>query len=218
MPQTATQIANSALIKLGAPVISALGDVTTKEGRLINERFRPVLNMILRNHTWHFAKAFADVTGVPDTNVKPFEWRFHIPTDAARILSVGDMAGSYYTMEYEQAYKIFGRELYATGTGTPPLLRITFVSNAVNDTQVYPDDFAEVVACYLAADLAVSITQTDERRQQLLGQYEGLLRIARFNGAVELAPGYAIQDEGSWVATREGYGINDRMNRDIDLP
>lgn len=55
MSLNALQIGNTALIKLGLPVMSSFDDKTPLS-EVVRLRFAPLRDLILRNHAWHFAK------------------------------------------------------------------------------------------------------------------------------------------------------------------
>lgn len=54
MAATNEDIANSALLKLGAESITSLSD-TTRRARLVNEQFNKIRKRLLRSHPWNFA-------------------------------------------------------------------------------------------------------------------------------------------------------------------
>lgn len=64
-------------------------------------------------------------------------------------------------------------------------LRYVYDFADTNDGFAFPDDFAETLSNLLAADLAMSITQTQSLQDTLLNRYQERLRQARFNGAIE---------------------------------
>jgi hypothetical protein len=88
MPQTILQVANSALIKIGARQIATLGEAT-KEAENVTARIRGVRDMMLRSHVWTFArKHFAMVPVTADLG----NWTnyFVLPADCLRLLAIYD--------------------------------------------------------------------------------------------------------------------------------
>ena len=88
MPQTALEICNSALTKIGGRTISTYGDTSTKEAFLVTARFQPILETITRNHVWGFLKEITTLTSTTATTLVPWLWIHTLPSDLARLLSV----------------------------------------------------------------------------------------------------------------------------------
>lgn len=208
MPQTLLDIANSALVKVGSPLISSLL-LATKPAELANARIRPVRNMILRNHVWAFARSYASPTPAAST-IDRWSYAYTLPALCLRILSVTSGEDGSRINEYE----IIGRVIYCNADN----LFLRFIEEpdpADEATETYPDDFAEAVASYLASELSIPLFDSPERRKQWIEQYGMNLRYARFNGAVE-QPLSAI-NQSEWIDSRL-VPSNDRSLFDLDAP
>lgn len=110
------------------------------------------------------------------TVVGTWLYQFLLPAVCARILSVsfdGEL------MDYE----LQGRTINANRATAD--LRYVANFESADDGFAFPDDFAETLANLLAADLAMSITQTQALQDTLLNRYQERLRQARFNGSIE---------------------------------
>lgn len=198
MSQTAIQICNSALAKLGERTITAFTD-GTKTSDLCNLRYPVIRNNLLRDHVWSFAKTFVNLSPEVDPSVVfPWTYQFILPSDVARILSV--------TVDDDEVpYEQVGASLHSDQTD----LDLRYVKNfsGAADGFAFPDDFAEVVACMLAAELAIPITQQQTMRDTYLQMFAERLAHARFNGAVDRT---AIQQQASsWVDAHDGFGTSD---------
>lgn len=212
MPQTALQICNSALIKIGGRTVPTYGNTDTKEGELVAEAFPRILGYMTRNHVWGFLKKIATLTSATATTVVPWSWIHDLPTDLGRILSVVDAS------DVHVHYEIIGSTIYTADN--PVVLRYIRLIPSENFVAIaydagppevaaeaafqFPDDFAEACACLLAADICVSLTQNSDMRAEMLQMYEGHLRTARFNGAVERS--LVTIEADDWIATRGTYG------------
>ncbi len=77
----------------------------------------------------------------------------------------------------------------------------------MDDAFSFPDDFAEALANLLAAELAMSLTQTQSLRDTYLQMYSERIAQARFNGAVER---FRVSVESSsWVDTHDSFITTD---------
>lgn len=204
MPQNLTQIANSTLIKLGANTVAALSD-GTREAGLVRERLLPVVQRLLREHTWHFALKLTQLAPVAESPVPMGDWTyaFNIPPDCLRIRALD-------TKEYE----IVGAQIYANVDSI--LLRYTqrMVENLESAVQ-FQDDFADAAAAFLAYEISPSITSALEMRPDLMAWASRLLAQARFNGSIEV-PQYKL-DESSWLESRLTWNGDDRRLYPLDV-
>ena len=72
MPQTALQICNSALVKIGGAAITAYGGTSSKEARLTTDSFPRSINLLTRSHVWAFLKKVSMLTSVTTTTIFPW--------------------------------------------------------------------------------------------------------------------------------------------------
>jgi hypothetical protein len=82
---------------------------------------------------------------------------------------------------------------------------LRYVSNfaEADDGFTFPDDFSEALSNLLAAELAMSVTQTQALRDTYLNMYAERLGQARFNGAIERRD--TPVTASSWVEAHEGF-------------
>ena len=160
---------------------------------------------MLRDHTWAFAKRFVVITPSA-TEVPPTPWTaaFQIPNNVARILAI-ECWGS--KVPYEQ----FNGYIYSDAVRIE--LRYVEQFTAANDASVYPPDFAEACAAYLAAELAIPLTQNRALFDLHYNQYKELLSAARFNGAVEIAD--VLGPQTSWLDARDLATFDDIGSKDL---
>lgn len=211
MAQTPLQICNSAILKLGGRTIAAYGNTSTKEGQLVTEAFPRVLSQMLRGHVWGFAKVVTEVAGTADASVSPWTRRHALPTNPtiARILSI---VVEEEPIEFERV----GDNIHTRNES----IVIRYVRNFDPTTSglTFPDDFAEALSCYLAAEISLSLTQNSDLRADFFEKYLMLLRDARFNGAVERQP-LAIEADSTWLNARLSWFEEQRRdNRPLDVP
>lgn len=150
---------------------------------------------MLREHVWAFTKKFVTLAPMAEASeISPWEHKFQLPADVARIVSL-----SY--ADEELTFERLGDVLHTTTTEAD----LRYVRNFApeDDGFPFPDDFAEVLACLLASDLAIAITQTQAYRETYMVQAKERLRTAMFNGAVE-RNNYVIHSS-SWIDAHDGW-------------
>jgi len=95
------EIGNIALVNLGEDTITSLSD-EVKAARLINRRYAPIRDAVLRAHPWNCAMARA---GLASSDPAP-AWGpaacYHLPTDCLRVLRLEDRSA---------AWKVEGRKV-----------------------------------------------------------------------------------------------------------
>lgn len=168
-------ICNSALIKLGADLISDLTD-NSKEARLCNHQYPRVLKAILRSAPWSFAIKRASLTPIVASLEFGSENVFQLPVDCVKVWKLYDDRTSKYRIE--------GRRLLSDDLTTA---EIFYVSKGATPAD-YDDCFVEAVACALAADLAYPMTQSQALSQGLLQQADFYINQARSYNSQEGTP------------------------------
>lgn len=169
MAESVIEIANSALVKLGAQVINSLAD-TTKEARLVNLRFTPCLKAVLRNHVWNFAVARQTLSPLSTTPAFGYTYEYSLPADFIRIFEVED----------DEEYRMEGGKILANTN----VLNLRYIY-LCDDPTKYDALFSEVLATYLAWDISYALTQSTTVRSEMWEAYRELLRQARSVNAKE---------------------------------
>jgi len=159
----------------------------------MTQRYPACRDLLLRNHVWAFAKKATSLAALSEaSSLGDWVYKVQLPTDIARILSV-------MVNEAPQDYERVGNVLHVVEA--PVDLRYVQNFSGVTDAFLFPDDFAEALAFYLAGDLAQSITQSDNLSRSNFQLYNDSIRQARFNGAVETA---SPDNYNDWLAVHNG--------------
>lgn len=238
---TSLTICNSALIKLGAEVISSLSD-NNKRAILCNTQYETLKNKVLRAHPWNFAIARAQL--VSDITVPSwgFNSAFVLPVGCLRVIDVrydyeysveGSLlllkegyteivtdeveAASTTTIINATAHEVLAndivlinseRRLVASITDNtftlatalsgapsatdeivvyrPAEVFIRYIADV--DEALFTDDFAEALAHYIAYELAYSLVQSKELRNENFQLYQEMVRSSRNFDAQEGTP------------------------------
>jgi hypothetical protein len=195
MALTITDIANSALIKLGQSTVLSIDDATPN-AHVLKSRIDFARRLVLRMHPWNCA--IDRVTSAPTTSSPAFGFAYKhtIPSSSLRILSVEPQ---------EISYRIEGRFILTDADN----IDIVFIKDApVSDID---DATAEAISFYLAWDCCEKITGSTEQRDRLNADFRRMLGVSKSIDAQE-ERGYEIE-ANLFVDSRIGGYRHNRSNR-----
>ncbi|GIW60588.1 MAG: hypothetical protein KatS3mg087_1654 [Patescibacteria group bacterium] len=175
------EIANKALIRLGVDTISSFTE-DSEPARKVNAIWNMVLEEILSEADWNFAKRWATLARVDETPINGFTYAYQLPTNPKCIKVI---------RFYDDATKwvIEDGKLY-TNAETAKIRYIALV----DDAGKYPIWFANALSYKLAYELAYSLTGKTSREQQLLQEYQAALDAAMAADAQEGTPDVVDQN------------------------
>ena len=177
-------ICNSALIKLGAERISSINE-DVKAAILCKEQYYKSRDNLLRNHNWNFATIRVSLGRDSEAPAFGFSYRYQIPTDCVKVVSVYP----------DSNHQIEGRYILSNESS----LSAKYISNGI-DVAYYDMNFVEALALRLAIDLCWSITQSNEREQNLKDTLKTVLPDSRSTDAQEGEPPSYVHD--TWLDSR----------------
>lgn len=178
-----TQIQNSALIKLGAEQINSEDDLN-KRARLVKEQYPKVRDDLLRAHPWRFAVArvaLSPISPTPD-DFFDFDYVFQLPADCLR--PIGNDLCDTEEWAVEDRY-------FVCNQSTVTLKYIKKVENVSK----FDDNFCEVLAWCLAADIAYALTQNVARESAAQASRDKALMTARSFNAQQGSPPRVSADD-----------------------
>lgn len=170
MATTLTEIANSALVKIGAATILDLNDGSVAANTCL-ARINPVRRMVLRMHPWNCALARVSLAPLTSTPAFGFDYSFQLPSDCLRVLAVEPD---------ETAYRIEGRNILADSNA----IDLKFITD-VSQVELLDELLAEAISCYLAWDIAYKITQSSEAKAEAWRMFKTVLGSAKSVDAQE---------------------------------
>lgn len=182
---TDTGICNSALTKVGANRILALTD-DSAEGRVCNEQYEKIKKAFLRGHLWNFATRRRQLAASATTPTFEFDYQYPLPVDCLRVVGVQG-EGSF-------PWKIEGRHLLTNN----PEAFIKYISNVGEG--YFDDTAAEALACAVAVDICIPLTQSGTLKESLKDDLKKALSSARTFDAQEGAGDRVYAD--SWLNSR----------------
>lgn len=184
-------IVNSALIKLGADTITAMGE-NSKEARRANAQWDKLRQEVLRGHPWNFAKGRAALAALAEDPAFGWGKQFQLPADCLRALYLDDGEGR----PLDVAWEIEGRKLLTNEAEA----NLAYIRD-VTDTGAFDAYFSEALALRLAADLAYDMSGTRTMMESMMTLYRDHLRMARLIDAQESNNQAALRAE-TWLNAR----------------
>lgn len=178
-------ICNSALIRLGADLISDLAG-NTKEARLCNHQYSRCLKAVLRSAPWSFAIKRAVITQAVVTLEFGDHAAFQLPVDCVKVIKLSE---NYSTSD---RFKIEGRYLLSEDIATA--CEIYYVSSAALPA-TYDHAFMEAVSCTLASAIAYSLTQSAALKADLMAEAQFYINQARSFNSQEVTPENFVFDD-----------------------
>jgi hypothetical protein len=194
-----TAIQNQGLQKLGLDPIISDAD-KSKSARAMLSAYNPMRQYELRAHNWKFAEV--DKNLAVDTTQPIFSWTYayQLPSDCLRLLQIAGIRQSLGSASYrtglEGLYTIKGRKILTNLTAPLP---ITYTSD-IEDTTLFDSNFTDMLACRLALQTCIHLTQNDKLKADIAREYKRSLNQALISGSVELPP-QGIADD-SFVLSR----------------
>lgn len=183
-------IANSALRKIGAKVITSFDD-GSPSANFISDRYEDARDELLRMHPWNFAvkrDALARLTDAPEFE---FTYYYALPDDWLRTLGVFDNdAGTGVTPYQEETNKI---------AANTEQIYLRYVAR-IKDPNEMPPDFRETLACLLAMDAAINLANSGAFYDRMKDAFDQRLMTAKSTDALANRGGRLAR--GSWVTRR----------------
>ena len=188
MATSEVQIVNNALIKIGANAILTLTE-DSEAARAANVIFEQVRDASIRDHIWNFAVTRVELAQSATAPAFEFAYQYPIPADCIRVLQMEDP---------NMVYKIEGRNLL-TDEGTAKILYL----GRVEDVNLWDPMFVEAFSARLAAELAITLAESNSLYQNMMEMYQRKLADARSADAQE--SGYSEVIADTWLDSRINY-------------
>lgn len=194
-----TEIANAALIKLGAARIAALTD-NNNRAKTLNERYTAIRKAELRRRRWRFAIERTTLAALTSTPAFGETAEYQLPVDYLSVIQIGTYDIGPDMLDYRAApvrpWAIEGGKV-VTSLGAPLPLR--YIKN-VTDVALMDDSFKEAFASRLAYECCETITQSSTKKQLAMADYRLAIREAIKANAIEAPAEYTTDD--TWINAR----------------
>lgn len=172
-----TTIVNIGLTALGEdPVTSVFPPDPTKRAILASQRFHDARRAALRSHPWNSASKDIQLPAGAAAPLFQYSAAFPLPADFLRVNQIFD--GDEPT---QVSYDVVGNQLLCD-LGAP--LNLRFVYDC-QDPTVFDALLVHVIGYSVGAEVAVALTGSAAKRDDMLKIVEGKLAIARLVGSQE---------------------------------
>ena len=179
------EICNRALIKIGEKTILSLDD-NSKRARICKVLYEPTRDYVLRSHPWNFAVKRVELAQNTLGPVYDYAYSYELPTDCIRVL-----IPSREIWEYS----IEGTTLVTDYPGA----MLKYIARIV-DPNVFDEAFREALACKIAAESALTLTDNDPRHKAMVQLYQLAIREAKSVNAMEKGPQWITSEQ--WLESR----------------
>lgn len=192
------QIANYAGVKVGAEAVLTALDENNKLARTVSAVWDIALDATLAAHPWNFAIGRAALAALVDMPVYGYARQFQRPSDMLRLVEVNDVHVWGLTPGADAPYQLEGDRIL-TDLGAP--LRIRYVRRIL-DTGSFSAGFVEALACRLAAEIALPMTESSTTREMMMQAFNASIGEAKGVDGRENPPELPMEDD--WILAREG--------------
>ena len=186
-------ICNLALQEIGRGMMITALDENSQAARTCKLRYPYARDAALRGYDWNFASARAQLPALADAPAFGFAKQYELPADCLRVRSLESGEA--------EDWRIEGRRIL-TNMGSPIFIQYTA---RVADPAQFDPLFVAALAARIAADVAVSLSESTSKAQGLWQIYLGKLHEAWKNDAIEGQPDSLPQ--GSWIGARFGQSV-----------
>lgn len=192
MPSQVTQIeiCNSALLKVGADVISDI-EADDRTAVVCNTLWNSVRDQVLREHPWHFAVKRAVLAPTGTTPLFEYAYAYDLPNDCIRMLGMDDPDIDWIV----ESGQILSNET---------TLNAHYIFRC-EDESLWDPSFGEAFSWKLAEQICYALTQSLPLKQEMTKGYKEQLAMARSMNGVEGIMKGLIAD--TWSQERLGYPL-----------
>ena len=188
MATSVVQIVNNALVRIGANAILTLTE-DSEAARAANLIYEQVRDACIRDHVWNFAVNRVELAQNSTSPAFKFSYQYNLPSDCLRVLQMESM---------DMFYQIEGGKLL-TNEGTAKILYLA----RVEDVNLFDSMFVEALSARIAAELAVTLAESNTLYTNMMEIYRQKLSDARSMDAQE--SGYREIIADTWLDSRLNY-------------
>lgn len=186
---SSTSVCNSALLKVGADLISSLTD-GSRAANICNTLYTVIRDKVMGDAPWRNAVQQVQLSATGTTPLFGYNFSFQIPSDCLRVLTVDD--GNWTVVS--------GGLIYCNNPGP---LNVTYIQRNTDETS-WDERLAEAVSLAMGREIALALVQSVPLAQQLDKMYNMAIKEARALNAVVGSPKHLIAD--IWTNARKGMG------------
>ena len=180
-----TDICNIALNLIGRGSIASL-DEDSEAARTCRLHYDMQRRILLRTYTWSFALR-TDKLALLDVEVPGWEYAYAYPNDCVMARKIFNDENSWFTLGKNQKLTTDIVNINDNSRALVCHQELAYLQYTVDvkDANLFSDDFAQALAYYLAAAIALPLTGSATIAQQMQQQGAGMLAEAKFTMADE---------------------------------
>jgi hypothetical protein len=166
---SSTEIMNSALNKLGAERILSEDDASVR-ARIMKGQYPIRRDALLCSHPWNFAISYVELALVsPTPSYLDWEYTyvFQLPSDCLRVVKVN--------LDFDDDWEEIEGKRIACNVSE---LKVKYIKS-ITDVSKFSARFVETLAYDLAADTALNLTGSPEKKQSAIDDYNKHLAQSR---------------------------------------
>jgi hypothetical protein len=167
---TPTDIANQALSRLGQSLVSDLSE-NSPSAIVCRTHYEAVRDSLLRQHPWNFAVARAQLTESDTAPAFGWDHQYALPADCLRILTLNGVQAAMCASDFETESGYLLTDAVEA--------KITYVRRVV-DPSLFDPIFVEVFVHRLGGAIAVALTGSEQKRNELEALASEKMREATF--------------------------------------
>lgn len=194
------EIANMALLLLGARAITDIEDDAEADAVTLLTAWDIRRDACMRAHAWRFSIKRDNLAASLITPTWGFTYQYELPSDCLKVLQISQyypgVSLSDYRASDEAYYRVEGNYILSYASDQLP---IRFVSR-VTETGSWDAGFVEFFAADLAETCCERITQSDTKRQLASAAKKAARLSALRSNAIEAPP--EARPDSEWVAVR----------------
>ncbi len=174
-------ICNIALNKLGAGLIISLDD-TLKSATTMKAVYDATLDAVLADHPWQVA---IERVQIPASSTAPsFGWAkaYPLPADFLKLVQVG-RDWCFYNPQWP-AFTLEGNAIL-TDSGSP--LPVSYIKR-ITAAGLLPAMLVQAFATKLASECCEALTQSLQKKEALIQEYERIIKRAKRSNDIQLPP------------------------------
>ena len=195
-----TEVFNRALIKIGVNTIASPDD-PSEQARKCSLVYPSLTRAELRKNPWSFAITRFALPALSAAPAYGWGYAYQLPSDFVRVVQVGDYWDFAQirnaTDQPDVPYALEGGAILSN-QGAP--LRLRYVRDVLEDTEVWDDLFTEAFACRLAMEVCESLTKNQTKFANVVKWYKESIAEAKRLNAIETPP--VPLPDNSWITGR----------------
>lgn len=181
-----TEIANYALVKVGANKITDINDSNSTEAVTVKTIYNQVRQSLLRSANWSFARIRSSLAQLETAPAFEFSFAYQLPSDFIKLVQVYNPCSNW---------KKLSGQLHSDDT----TMNIEYIAD-ITDENDFDPLFEECVALKIATEICFKFSSNATLESTLRQQLEMKLREAKTINAKENS--YRQLPDGSWVNSR----------------